>query len=134
MFISDYWGTFNGLVEKRQGREKKTIFKLHVSSYLNKKHKKPLKKVLYNGLNVLLLHPQQRIGSYLNIENRIKNKAKVLEKRFGRNKRSNYICAPLKWGQVLRQIEQVEELRDQHFTWKVRKIYFQKTFQKRLWD
>ena len=83
-------------------------FKNHVYSILNKTLKKVFKKVLNNGLKVLLLHPQQRRGSYLNTGNRIKNKAKVLEKRFGRNKRSNYICTPLKWEQVLRQIEQVE--------------------------
>ena len=78
------------------------------------------------------MHPQQRRGSYLNIENRIKNKAKVLEKRFGRNKRSNYICAPLKWEQVLRQIEQVETPNYRNFTWKAEKINFLKNFSKTL--
>ena len=78
------------------------------------------------------MHPQQRRRSYLNIENRIKNKAKVLEKRFGRNKRSNYICTPLKWEQVLRQIEQVETPNYRNFTWKAEKIYFLKNFSKTL--
>ena len=61
---------------------------------IKKKVKKSDSKSLNNGINVVVLHPQWRIGSYLNIENRIKNKAKVLEKRFVRNKRSSYICRP----------------------------------------
>ncbi|MEM8522939.1 hypothetical protein RCH19_002953, partial [Flavobacterium sp. PL12] len=47
---------------------------------------------MFNGINVVVLHPQQRGRSYLFNGNRIKTRAKVLEKRFGRNKRSNYIC------------------------------------------
>jgi hypothetical protein len=56
------------------------------------------------------LHPQQRISSTENTESKSKNKTKVFQKRFARNKRSSYLCSPLKrevFKEVLRYIEWV---------------------------
>jgi hypothetical protein len=59
----------------------------------------------------------------------IKIKAKVLEKRFARNKRSNYLCRPER-EQVHREIEWVETMRNHVLKRRKRKRKFsKKTFQ-----